>query len=29
LRAIEEAKRSLQYNMNVQLCLDKLWLDFG
>jgi len=29
LRAIEEAKRSLQYHMNVQLCLDKLWIDFG
>jgi len=29
LRAIEEAKRSLQYNINVQLCLDKLWMDFN
>lgn len=29
LRAIEEAKRSLQYQMNVQLCLDKLWIDFS
>ena len=29
LRAILVAKRSLQYNMNVQLCLDKLWLDFS
>ena len=29
VRAIEEAKRSLQYNMNVQLCLDKLWIDFS
>ena len=28
LRAIEEAKRNLQANMNVQLCVDKLWLDF-
>jgi len=28
LRALEIARRSLQYNMNVQLCLDKLWLDF-
>jgi len=28
LRAIEEAKRSLRYNMNVQLCLDKLWTRF-
>lgn len=29
LRAIEAAKRHLQANMNVQLCVDKLWLDFG
>ena len=29
LRAIEQAKRSLKYNMNVQLCLDKLWIDFS
>jgi len=29
LRAIMSAKHSLQYNMNVQLCLDKLWIDFG
>ena len=28
LRAIEESKRHLQANMNAQLCLDKLWLDF-
>ena len=28
LRALDEAKRSLQYNMNVQLCLDKLWTQF-
>jgi len=29
LRAVEVAKRSLKHNMNVQLCLDKLWIDFG
>jgi len=29
LRAIEIALRSLQYNMNVQLCLDKLWMEFS
>jgi len=28
LRAIEEARRGLLYNMNVALCLDRLWLDF-
>ena len=28
LRAIEEARWSLQYNMNVLLCLDKLWMNF-
>jgi DNA polymerase III gamma/tau subunit len=28
LRAIEGATRHLQANMNVQLCVDKLWLDF-
>lgn len=28
LRAIEGATRNLQANMNVQLCVDKLWLDF-
>lgn len=29
LRAIEVARRNLQANMNVLLCLDKLWLDFA
>jgi len=28
LRAILEATRSLQANMNVQLCMDKLWIEF-
>ena len=28
IRAIENAKSSLKYNMNIQLCLDKLWFDF-
>lgn len=27
IRAIETAKRSLTYNMNTSLCLDKLWID--
>lgn len=29
IRAILEAQRNLRYNMNVQLCLDKLALDFN
>lgn len=28
LRAIEEARRHLQANINVSLCLDQLWLNF-